>query len=57
MVRKRQREWLQIVFWETQAGHKVTFLHKVGRAALAQVTERSGKVSIMEGWFLSKSHV
>lgn len=49
MVKKRQREWLQVVFCETWAGHRVKFLPNVGSTALAQVTERNGRVSIVEG--------
>lgn len=40
MVREKQGK--EMVFWETQAGHKTKLLHKVRGAALVQVTERNG---------------
>jgi len=44
---------LQVVYLETHRGHKVKFLHKVSRAALAQVTERKDRVSV-EGFRVSQ---
>lgn len=46
--KKKSEEMVTRSILKTQAGHKAKFLPKVSRAALAQVTKRNGRASIVE---------